>query len=461
MSGMSAIDAAWLRMDRPTNLTVITSVLWLARPPDWEAVEQLLRERLIARFPRFSQRAVEPRIPLGMARWEDDPDFALRRHVHRHTLSAPGDQAALESFVATLQSTPLDRDKPLWHAHLVDGFDDGAAIVLRIQHCIVDGVSLARVLESLGDDTPKTGFAPDVQRYRPPLPGVAGYGAPVMIAGRTLAAVTVRETRHAVAHPGQILRGRLARVDTRSLAKIARTGPDTATVLRGPLSAAQRTTWTTPMSLDDVKQIGRPTGATVNDVMLAALAGGLRDYLTARGSLVEEIRAYMPFNLRPPDEPIPRELGNLFGLVFLTLPIGRADRRERLACVRQRMSEIKRSGEGRVAFDGLSAIGLSPRGSQRLSIDFFSEKASVVVSNMRGPEEPIRLAGAPVKGLFIMAPRSGSVGLGVTIFSYNGRVTIAVNADAGLVPQPDELLRAFVAELRALQRLATAPSKRG
>ena len=179
----------------------------------------------------------------------------------------------------------------------------------------------------------------------------------MVIAGRTLAAATARETRHAVAHPGRIFRGRLARVDTRSLAKIARTGPDTATVLRGPLSAPQRTTWTTPMSINDVKQIGRPTGATVNDVMLAALAGALRDYLTARGSLVDEIRAYMPFNLRPSDEPIPRELGNLFGLVFLTLPVGVPARRERLACVQRRMTEIKRSGEGRVEFDGLCAIG--------------------------------------------------------------------------------------------------------
>ena len=146
MSDMSAIDAAWLRMDRPTNLTVITSVLWFARPPDWDAVRGLLRERLIGPFPRFSQRAVEPRIPLGMPRWEDDPGFDLSRHVHRHRLPAPGDQATLEAFVAALQSTPLDRDKPLWSAHLVDGFGDGAAIVWRIQHCIVDGVSLARVL---------------------------------------------------------------------------------------------------------------------------------------------------------------------------------------------------------------------------------------------------------------------------------------------------------------------------
>jgi len=458
VSDMSAIDAAWLRMDRPTNLTIITSVMWFARPPDWEAVEELLRERLVARFPRFSQLAVEPRIPLGMPQWEDDPDFDLRRHVHRHTLSVPGDEASLEAFVATLQSTPLDRDRPLWSAHLVDGFGDGAAIVWRIQHCIVDGVSLARVLLSLGDHAPEAGIAAEVKRHPPRLPAVAGRVAPVMLAGRTLAAATAREARYAVAHPGRILRGRIVGVDARALAKIARTGPDTPTVLKGPLGIPQRTSWTTPMSLDEVKQIGRPTGATVNDVALAALAGALRDHLAARGSLVEEIRAYMPFNLRPPQEPIPRELGNRFGLVFLTLPIGVAARRERLACVQQRMSEIKRSGEGRVVFDGLSLMGIWPTPNARLWTDLFSAKATVVVSNIVGPDEPIRLAGVTVIGLLIMAPRSGSVGLGVTIFSYNGRVTFGVNADAALVPHPDELLRGVVAELRALRRLGTVPT---
>ena len=202
-----------------------------------------------------------------------------------------------------------------------------------------------------------------------------------------------------------------------------------------------------------------PTGATVNDVALAALAGALRQYLAARGDLVEEIRAYMPFNLRPPHEPIPRELGNLFGLVILALPIGVAARRERLAYVQRRMSEIKRTGEGRVAFDGLCMMGISPSGSERLWMDFFSMRTTVVVSNIVGPEEPIRLAGVTVKGMFIMAPRTGSVGLGVTIFSYNGRVTFGVNADAGLVPHPEELLRAIVTELRALRRLAIAPSR--
>jgi diacylglycerol O-acyltransferase / wax synthase len=116
VSEMSAIDAAWLHMDRPTNLGIITSVVWTARPIDWDTVEELLRERLVDRFARFHQLVVEPRIPVGTPRWEDDPRFDLRRHVHRHGLPAPGDQAALEAFVGKLQSTPLHRSRPRYCA---------------------------------------------------------------------------------------------------------------------------------------------------------------------------------------------------------------------------------------------------------------------------------------------------------------------------------------------------------
>ncbi len=455
MSDMSAIDAAWLRMDRPTNLAIITSVMWLAREPDWEAVEELLSERLLDRFPRFSQRVVEPRMGIGVPRWEDDPGFQLRRHVHRHRLPAPGEQSALEALVGKLQSTPLDRDKPLWSVHLVDGYGDGAAIVWRIHHCIVDGISLARVLASLSDDRPGAGIA--AAGKRPPrLPAAVGYAAPAMLAGRRLATTIVRETRDALVHPGEILDGRVVGVDTRSLAKIARTGPDTPTVLKGPLGVPERASWVTLMSLEEIKRIGRPTGATVNDVALAALAGALRDHLAARGSLVEEIRAYMPFNLRPLDEPIPRELGNMFGLVFLALPLGVADRSERLARVQRRMTAIKRSGEGRVVFGGLRVMGVWPNPNARLWAEYFSAKATVVVSNIVGPDEPILLAGVRVNGMLIMAPRTGSVALSVTIFSYNGRVSIGVNADAGLLRDPSELTRAIGAELRALRQLRAA-----
>ena len=459
MSDMSAIDAAWLRMDRPTNLTIITSVMWLARPPDWDAVEELLRERLIDRFPRFSQRAVEPRIPIGTPRWQDDPRFALRRHVHRSQVARPRRPGrargvrgnppvhTTRSRQAAVERAPRRRLRRRRRDRLAD-----PALHHRWD------IARARV-QSLGDHAPEAGIAPDVQEPAPPLAAVAGPAAPAMLASRRLATAIAREARDTVTDPRGILRGRIAGVDARALARIARTGSDTPTVLKGPLSVPQRTSWTTPISLDEVKRIGRPTGATVNDVALAALAGALRDHLAARGSLVEEIRAYLPFNLRSLDEPIPRELGNMFGLVFLTLPIGVADRGERLACVQQRMSDIKRSGEARIVFDGLSVIGIWPTRNARLWTDFFSAKATVVVSNIVGATKPIHLAGVTVKRMLIMAPRSGSVGLGVTIFSYNGRVTFGVNAAAALLPDPSELLGAMVTELRALRRLQAQPSR--
>ena len=202
MSDMSAIDAAWLHMDRPTNLAIITSVLWFARPPDWEAVEELLRERLVDRFPRFSQRAVEPRIRIGMPRWEDDPRFELARHVHRHTLPAPGDQAALEAFVGTLQSTPLDRGRPLWSAHLVDGFGDGAAIVLADPplHRRWD-LARARAPVPQRPCARRRHRAGD-QAAHAPASGPAGYATPAVHAARKLATALARETRYAVTHPG-------------------------------------------------------------------------------------------------------------------------------------------------------------------------------------------------------------------------------------------------------------------
>jgi diacylglycerol O-acyltransferase len=179
--------------------------------------------------------------------------------------------ARMSGLARSTERGGTDASKRGSSAREAPGRGDGAAIVRRIQHCIVDGVSLARVLLSLSNHAPEAGIAPDVKRHTPPLPAVAGYAAPVMLAGRTLAATIARETRYAVAHPRGILCRLIARVDTRSLVKIvARTDPDTPTVLKGPLSIPQRTTWTTPMSLNDVKQIGRPTGATVNPVALAA-----------------------------------------------------------------------------------------------------------------------------------------------------------------------------------------------
>jgi len=127
-------------MDRPTNLMVINSVLLFDTPVDWERVKDITQHRLIDRYPRFRQRVVESRLPLRSPKWEDDPDFALEHHMHHIALPTPGDDAALQELVGDLMTMPLDRNRPLWHIYMIDGFGDGAAMISRMHHCIADGI---------------------------------------------------------------------------------------------------------------------------------------------------------------------------------------------------------------------------------------------------------------------------------------------------------------------------------
>jgi diacylglycerol O-acyltransferase len=157
---MSNADAAWLHMDRPTNLMVVNALLWFEEPVDVERVREILRSRLVEPFPRFRQVVVERRLGVGVPSWEDDPNFDLDLHVHRLAVPAPGDKRALEELISDLISRPLDRGKPLWDWYLVDGFGAGMAMIVRIHHCIADGIALSRVLLSLTDTHADAGIAP-------------------------------------------------------------------------------------------------------------------------------------------------------------------------------------------------------------------------------------------------------------------------------------------------------------
>jgi diacylglycerol O-acyltransferase / wax synthase len=454
---MPNADTAWLHMDQPTNLMIITSVLWFDSPVDWARVKEICRERVVAPYPRFRQRVVESRLPLRGPRFEDDPHFDLDRHLHHIALPAPGDRAALEKLVADVMATQLDHAKPLWDWYLVDGFGEGCAIVTRMHHCIADGVALARVLLGMTDDEPAPSAAPRDAGGRSRLASAA---ATTWRAAGALA----REGAGLLARPDEAAGlARAAGEDARSFARIMLTGDDARSVLKGDLGLTQRAVWTPPIPLDDVKSIGRATGSTVNDVLVTAVAGALRRYLEQNDSLVDEIRAFVPFNLRPLTEPLPRDLGNKFSLVLLPLPVGRADPRERLAAVRREMAAIKRSADAPVGYAILNAIGLTPFEVEQPIIDLFSAKGSLVLTNVPGPRRAVYLAGTPVSGVLVWAPRSGSVSMSVSIFSYNGEVTVGLGVDAGLVPDPETILVAVsdeLAALRSVARGATAPRRK-
>ncbi len=449
---MTNADAAWLHMDRPTNLMVVNALMWFDEPLDIDRSRAIVRERLIARFPRFSQRIADPPLGIGLPSWQDDPGFDLDLHVHRLALPAPGGDAALQELVADLMVMPLDRSKPLWHMYVIEGYGSGTAVLTRMHHCIADGIALTRVLLSLTDEQPDAGLAPVGATTR----GHSRAGALAAPArtGVHVAEAALHEGLELAVHPRSELPGLLGRIsdDGRALAKLLLTGSDAPSVFRGDLGVARRVCWTDRIALDDVRAIGHATGTTVNDVLLAAVSGALHRYLADHDDSVAEIRAMVPFNLRPLDEPLPRDLGNRFGLVYLTLPVGAATPAARLAEVHRRMDGIKHSPEGMLSYAILGIMGATPVPVEQRLIDVFAPKTTAVMTNVPGPRQPIYFAGSKVAGVLGWVPASGNIGMGVSIFSYDGGIRIGLQVDAGLVPDPETIIASIGTELAALAR---------
>jgi len=225
---------------------------------------------------------------------------------------------------------------------------------------------------------------------------------------------------------------------------------DPPSPFRGELGTGKRVAWSSPVPVGKVREISHGTGSTVNDVVMTVVAGMLRRYVVARGQPPQDLRAVVPVNLRPLHEPLPRELGNRFGLVFLSLPLGMEDPVERLWELKRRMDKLKRSPEAAVMLGMLTAAGLAPTAVERAAVEVMRKKASLVLTNVPGPKRPVFLAGARLAGVMFWVPMAGRLGLGLSIFSYAGHVTLGVAADAALVPEPRELIEDFEAELDSL-----------
>ena len=448
MKQMASVDAAWLRMEEPTNLMMISAVLWFDEPPDRERLKAVLRERLVERFPRFRQRLVVPAGLLVVPYWEDDPGFDLDAHLSHTAVPPPGDRSALEALVSHWMSVPLDRARPLWQLHLVDGLGHGSALLARIHHTLGDGIALARVLLSLMSESADGQFTPEAREATP-----AGWAA-LLRGTRAVAAGTRAAVKRGAALLSQPVHVRDLARPAAALKRLVLLPPDPCTVLRGELGTVKRAAWLDPLPLAEVKAIASAMESTINDVLLAALTGALRRYLEERGGPVENLCAFIPVNLRPLDAPIPRELGNRFGLVFLNLPVQEVEPLQRLQVLKQRMAALKRSPEAALTFAMLQMVGLAPRVVKRAVVDTLASKGTLIVTNVPGPRQPVYLAGTRLAGLMFWVPQACKLGLGVSIFSYAGEVTVGVSADAGLVPDPHRLLTAFRDELAALAAYA-------
>jgi WS/DGAT/MGAT family acyltransferase len=229
---------------------------------------------------------------------------------------------------------------------------------------------------------------------------------------------------------------------------------DPPSMLRGRLGVSKRVAWAEPLKLEEVKAVGRACGCTVNDVLMAAAAGALREYMRERGEALDgmSLRATVPVNLRPLEHA--KKLGNHFGLVFLDLPVGEANPVRRLERVADCMRQLKNSRQAIVAYGLLAALGMAPTAVQELALDLFSRKASAVATNVPGPQQPLYLAGRKLREMMFWVPQTGSIGIGVSILSYDGEVHFGLIADARLIPDPQDVIRRFGEEFDKLLYLA-------
>jgi WS/DGAT/MGAT family acyltransferase len=454
------VDTIWLNMDRPDNLMVIESLMTCAGPVDWERLLGVFRTRVLERYPVFSQRPVLPRVPVTLPHWEDDPDFDLDRHVVRATLPSPGDDVALQEYVAAHLGTPLPRDRALWQVHFIDGFRGGSAVYSRLHHAMADGIALMQVLLSLTDEEPEPGAGPAAgaagdgdQRASRGAVGAALHlaGAAAGVGGSAL--LELPRVLLSPAAAGDAFT--LARQTAGIAAKLTLSrNPDTA--FAGTVGVRKRAVWAPPIPLADVVTVGHRTGTTVNDVLVAALAGAVSTYLRDHDGEAQDVPTMVPVNLRPLDEPPPPELGNRFALVLFSLPSALETPFARLAETKRRMDAIKHSPEAVLTFGLISGIGRTGKELERYLVDFFANKATGVTTNVPGPREPRYLAGTRITSMLGWVPESGEQTLGTSIFTYDGRVHVGFKVDAGTVTDPEQLVSAFRAELDALLHLADA-----
>jgi diacylglycerol O-acyltransferase len=456
---MSSVDTAWLRMDRPNNLMMIVGVDVFDRPVEFAALRAVVQERLLA-WDRFRQRVEFD--DTGAAWWVDDDRFDLDVHLRETRLGGRGDAAALQQLTAELAVTPLDPDRPLWEFLLVRGYAGTDALVVRIHHCIADGIALIRVMLSLTDAA-----APVPHSSEPPLHDDAEHGDAALAsnpwkpylepithgavraieaAGEAIevAGEAVAGSVELASHPQRLLHFAQAAPRVASdAARIAFMASDTRTSLKGQPAVAKAVAWNDPLPLADVKLVCRALRASVNDVLLACVAGGLRRYFRERGEDTDdcEIRAMVPVNLRPVAEPL--SLGNRFGLAPVLLPVGIGNPVARLQEVRRRMDEMKHGYQAVLAFGLLGAAGLAPRAVQDPLLDYMAGKATAVMTNVPGPTAKLDFAGQPLRRMMFWVPQSGDIGLGMSILSYAGGVQFSVITSRRLCPEPQRLVDGF------------------
>jgi diacylglycerol O-acyltransferase / wax synthase len=395
-------DMARLHMGEPENPMVIAAALVLERSPTPEALTKLIEARLL-RHVRFRTKISEPR--WGQPCWLDAA-VDLRQHCVWHT--GQDKTPTIEDFVQDRLSEPLDRNRPLWRLD-VASVDGQAVLLFRVHHVMADGDALVAVLGGLCDEG-SAAQPTALQSDQRPAPGLVP----------------------------RLLGGLVGAV------RLAAWSPDPV-ILGGTLGTRKRVAYSSPLLLADIGASAHAAGATITEVVLAAVASALRAQLATgggRSNLV--VRAMVPVNLRGAAG---GATGNDYASVFVSLPLGDLDSHERVRRIGASLRAARSRGSLRASAHLVGAASVVGAPLERRLVRFFSRRASVVVSSVRGPLVPVHLGGILVRDVLVWAPAPGRVPLSVTLMSYAGRVRIGVSADAHVIGDPTPIVDELEREL--------------
>jgi diacylglycerol O-acyltransferase len=465
MDRMSMLDAEFLYIeDGCVQLHIGSCAVFEGPPPSFEEFAAMTESKL-PRVPRY--RHVVRDVPLGLGRpvWVDDPHFNLEYHLRHTALPSPGGDDQLRRLTSRIMGQTLDRRRPLWESWMVEGLDGGRwAVITKVHHAMVDGVSGAEMMNVLLDLEPDAPLAaPEPwQPESPPseaelvLDAVGGFLGQLRHMGGAFGSVLVHPRRlFSVLHDD-----REALVESSKSFEGRQTGS-----LGGTIGPHRRWDWAEG-SLDEIKAIKTALGGTVNDVVLAAITSGFRALLEARGEVVEGLtmRTLVPVSVRGEDQH--GQFNNKVSGLIAELPIGMDDAGDRLRFISEQMRTLKAShgaelGEaattlGDLVLPGMLAIG--SRLTMRLMERLPKLSIGTVTTNVPGPQFPLYAMGRRLVAYYPFVPIAHGAPVGVAILSYDGKVAFGLTGDYEALPDLRVLARGIEVGLEELAELAAVKS---
>ena len=436
MQRLSPLDVSFLHLERDVQQLNVGSALIFEGPaPTYDEFCTAI-EVLLPAFPRYRQHVRRVPLDLALPVWTDDPRFQLRDHVGHRRLRSPGTDDALRKLAVRLISQPLDLDRPLWHSWFVTGLRGGRfALVNTNHHAMIDGISGSDIISVLLTTSPLTpqGEARAAPWAPEPEPSAAHLVTDAFV---ELGSSPVR----AVQGLARAVRADAISESVAEVVGMARFGEQMAHLelgLNGPLGPRRDWRWVRA-DLDDVKAVKNSHGGTVNDVVLAAIAGGFRALLLSRGQPVEgrTVRSMVPVSTRHTDEH--GTLGNRVSAVFADLPVGQADPLARLRAVSAQLHTLKTGGTALGVDALLGAADLLPGSLYALGVKAWAHSPqrifSTVTTNVPGPQMPLYLLGRRMTDMYPYIPLGADLRITIGIASYAGGLAWGVTGDHDSVP---------------------------